>query len=106
MLTNHFKVVLTTKIGIQKVLGSTVLELLYLLSRDFLKMMFVGFLLATPIAWDFPSDWLSDFPYRIDLAWSTMALASLACFVLTLLTVGFKSLKAATINTAKRLRTE
>ncbi len=96
----------TKEIGIRKVLGSSISELLYLLSQDFVRMVFIGLLIATPIAWYLLSRWLSSFAYRIDFSWWAIAVAGLACMILTLLVVSFQSLKAALINPIKSLRTE
>jgi len=96
----------TKEIGIRKVLGSTIFELLYLLSQDFVKLMLIGLLIAAPIAWYLLNEWLTGFAYRIDFAWWIIALAGLICFTLTILTVSFQSIKAAMINPAKSLRTE
>ena len=96
----------TKEIGIRKVLGSSIPELLYLLSKDFLKLVLISFLIATPIAWYLMTQWLLRFAYRIDFAWWALAIAGIACLILTLLTVSFQSLKSATANPAKSLRTE
>ncbi len=96
----------TKEIGIRKVLGSSVPQLLYLLSQDFVRLVLIGLLIAAPISWYLLDRWLSGFAYRIDFAWWTIGFAGFSCLVLTLLTVSFQSFKAATINPAKSLRTE
>lgn len=96
----------TKEIGIRKVLGSSVSELLFLLSLDFVRLVLIGSLIAMPIAWYLLNEWLTGFAYRIDFAWWAMILAAFICLFLTLLTVSFQSYKAATINPAKSLRTE
>lgn len=96
----------TKEIGIRKVLGSSVAQLLYLLSKDFMKLTLIGLIIATPITWYLLKRWLSDFAYHIDFKWWMIALAGLVSLVLTLLTVSFQSTKAATINPAKSLRSE
>lgn len=96
----------TKEIGIRKVLGSSVLQLTRLLSQDFVKLMFVGLLIATPITWYLLQGWLSDFAFHIELKWWMIAVSGLGCLVLTLVTVSFQSIKAAIVNPAKSLRTE
>ncbi|WP_422082870.1 ABC transporter permease [Ulvibacterium sp.] len=96
----------TREIGIRKVLGSSVAQLLYLLSKDFVKLTLIGLVIATPITWYLLKRWLSDFAYHIDFQWWMIALAGLVSLALTLLTVSFQSTKAATINPAKSLRSE
>ncbi len=96
----------TKEIGIRKVLGSSIPELLVLLSKDFVRLVLLGFLIAAPITWFLLSRWLSGFAYRIDFAWWTIVVAGVACLSLTLLTVGYQSLKTARINPANSLRTE
>ncbi len=96
----------TKEIGIRKVLGSGVLELLYLLSQDFMRLVLIGFLIAIPIAWYLLSNWLSGFAYRTEFAWWAMFLAGLICLFLTLLTVSFQAIKSAMANPVNSLRTE
>lgn len=96
----------TKEIGIRKVLGSSVLQLTHLLSQDFVKLMLVGLLIATPITWYLLQGWLSDFAFHIDLKWWMIAVAGLGCLALTLVTVSFQSVKAATVNPVKSLRSE
>lgn len=96
----------TKEIGIRKVLGSSVLQLTRLLSQDFVKLMLVGLLIATPITWYLLKGWLSDFAFHIDLKWWMIAVSGLGCLALTLVTVSFQSIKAATVNPVKSLRSE
>ncbi|WP_198439723.1 ABC transporter permease [Pareuzebyella sediminis] len=96
----------TKEIGIRKVLGSSVLQLTRLLSHDFVRLMLIGLLIAAPIIWYLLHGWLSGFAFHIELKWWMIGIAGLACLALTLLTVGFQSIKAAMANPAKSLRTE
>ncbi|WP_298477425.1 ABC transporter permease [uncultured Maribacter sp.] len=96
----------TKEIGIRKVLGSTVTQLMYLLSRDFIKLTIVGWLVAIPISWYFLQGWLSGFAYHINFKWWMIGLAGVACLLITVCIVGFQSIKAAIVNPVKSLRTE
>lgn len=96
----------TKEIGIRKVLGSSVLGILSLLSKDFIKLVLIAIFIATPIAWYVMRTWLEDFAYRIDIQWWMFALAGLVALMVALLTVSFQSLKAARMNPVKSLRSE
>jgi putative ABC transport system permease protein len=94
------------EIGIRKVLGASVGNLVALLSRDFLKLVLLAILLSLPLAWYAMHAWLEEFAYKIDLSWGVFALIALAAIGIALLTVGFQSIKAALRNPVKSLRTE
>ncbi|GAA4410386.1 ABC transporter permease [Nibrella viscosa] len=96
----------TKEIGIRKVLGASVLNLVSLLNRDFLKLVLVAIGIATPIAWYAMQQWLQTFAYRINLDWWIFALAGLLAVLIALLTVSFQSVKAALMNPVKSLRSE
>jgi putative ABC transport system permease protein len=96
----------TKEIGIRKVLGASVAGITGLLARDFLKLVLVAILIASPLAYYFMQKWLSDFAYRIDLEWWMFAAAGLAAVAIALLTVGFQSIRAALANPVKSLRSE
>jgi putative ABC transport system permease protein len=81
-------------------------ELLLLLYSDFVRLVLFGLLMAAPISWYLLDEWLSGFAYRIDFAWWSIALAGFVCLTLTLLTVGYQSLKATKANPALSLRAE
>ena len=96
----------TKEIGIRKVLGANAMQLVRLLSRDFLLLVVVAALIAFPIAWWAIQKWLSDFAYRTTIGWWVFALAAVASIVIALLTISAQSLKAAMMNPVKSLRTE
>ncbi len=96
----------TKEIGIRKVVGASIPELLQLLSKDFVILMLVGFVIAAPITWYLLNGWLADFAYHIDLKWWMVAIAGLGCLAITIVTVSFQSIKAAISNPVDSLRTE
>jgi len=96
----------TKEIGIRKVLGASVVSIVALLSTDFLKLVLLAVLIASPIAWYFMHQWLQDFAYKIDLDWSIFGLAALSTLVIAFLTVSFQSVKAALANPVKSLKRE
>jgi putative ABC transport system permease protein len=94
------------EIGIRKVLGATVQNLVSLLSRDFVKLVLLANLIAWPIAWYALDRWLSDFAYRVQIQWWVFAAAGLAALLIALGTVSFQAIRAALTNPVKSLRTE
>ena len=94
------------EIGVRKVLGASVFNLWGLLSKDFVVMVLISFLIATPIAYYFMHNWLQNYEYRTTLAWWIFAVAGMGALVITLLTVSYQSIKAAIANPVKSLRTE
>ena len=96
----------TKEIGVRKVLGASVLNLWGLLSKDFVTMVFVALLIATPVAYYFMYNWLQNYEYRTNLSWWIFVAAGAGALLITLLTVSFQSIKAAISNPVKSLRTE
>jgi putative ABC transport system permease protein len=94
------------EIGIRRVLGASVNNITTLLSKDFLKLVVVALLIASPLAWWMMNQWLQDFEYRVTIGWWVFVLAGLGSIVLALVTVGYQAIKAATANPVKSLRTE
>ncbi|WP_117883516.1 ABC transporter permease [Aureibaculum luteum] len=94
------------EIGIRKVLGASIKSVVQLLTKDFVKLVGIAFLIASPITYYFMERWLEDFTYRIDIQWWVFALAGGFALIITLITVGFQSLKSAVANPVKSLRTE
>ena len=96
----------TKEIGIRKVLGASVAGITGMLTKDFLKLVVVAIVIASPIAYYFMNKWLSDFAYRIDIQWWMFAAAGIGAVVIAFLTVSFQSIKAALANPVKSLRNE
>ncbi|MBX3252809.1 MAG: ABC transporter permease [Chitinophagaceae bacterium] len=96
----------TKEIGIRKVLGASVNGLVTILSKDFLKLVFIALMVAIPAAWLASDKWLQNYPYRITLGWWLFAGAALLVVMIALLTVSFQAIKAAVANPVKALRTE
>jgi putative ABC transport system permease protein len=94
------------EIGIRKVLGASVLQITTLLSKDFLKLVMVAFVIASPIAYYFMDKWLADFAYRITISWWIFAVAGVSVVLIALITVSWQSIKAAVANPVKSLRSE
>jgi len=94
------------EIGIRKVLGASINSVLELLTKDFIKLVGIAFLIASPVAYYFMQKWLEGFTYRIEIQWWVFVLAGSFALLITVLTVGFQSLKSATANPVKSLRTE
>ena len=96
----------TREIGIRKVLGANTRSIVTLLSREFLGLVGLAFLIAAPLAGLLMNKWLHDFSYRISIGWWIFALAALLAIAITMLTVGLRALRAAMANPIKSLRTE
>jgi len=96
----------TKEIGIRKVLGASVNGIVTMLSKDFLKLIIIAMLIASPIAWWAMIKWLQDFEYRIPVAWGFFAVAGIAALLIALFTISFQAIKAAVANPVQSLRTE
>ena len=96
----------TKEIGIRKVMGASVSNVINLLSKEFLKLVFISFFIAAPIAWFLMHQWLQDFAYRINISWWIFLVACIIALLIALLTVSFQAIKAAVANPVKSLRTE
>ncbi|GAA4446925.1 ABC transporter permease [Nibrella saemangeumensis] len=94
------------EVGIRKVLGASVTSIVALFSLDFLKLVLVAILIASPIAWYAMNGWLKDFAYRVDIDWWIFVAAGLLVALIALLTVSIQSIRAALMNPVKSLRTE
>ncbi len=96
----------TKEIGIRKVLGASVNRVVTILSKDFLKLVFISLIIAIPAAWFAANKWLENYPYRISLSWWLFASAGILVVLIALITVSFQAIKAAIANPVKSLRTE
>jgi putative ABC transport system permease protein len=96
----------TKEIGIRKVLGASVGSLFTLLSKEFVILVVIALLIATPVAWYAMNKWLLNYNYHIDIAWWVFLLSGVIAILITLITVSFQSAKAALMNPIKSLRSE
>lgn len=94
------------EVGIRKVLGASIGGIVQLLVKDFVVLVLIAILIASPLAWYGMNHWLQDFAYKIDLQWWMFALAGLLAIVIALLTVSFQGIKAALMNPVKSLKSE
>ena len=94
------------EIGIRKVLGASVAGIARLLSKDFLKLVFIAILIAVPLAWWLMTKWLQEFSYRTGISWWMFALAGCIAMLIAMFTVSFQAMRAAIANPVKGLRSE
>ncbi|MDH7448139.1 ABC transporter permease [Aquimarina sp. 2201CG14-23] len=94
------------EIGVRKVLGASVSNIIMLISKDFLKLIFISILIAIPIAWIVLNNWLQNFAYRIEIHWFVFAAAGCISIIVALATVSFQTIKAAIANPTNSLKTE
>ncbi|HVW61567.1 MAG TPA: ABC transporter permease [Puia sp.] len=94
------------EIGVRKVLGASVMGITGLLSKEFMRLVVLAFIIATPIAWYFLSRWLQDFPYRVAISWWIFPLAGSAALAIALGTISVLTIQASLANPVKSLRTE
>ena len=96
----------TKEIGVRKALGASVRNIVTILTKDFLGLVSLGFLLAIPVSWYAMEQWLQDFAYRTDIEWWMFALAGLMAIVIANMTIGYQSVKAALKNPVESLKSE
>ena len=94
------------EIGVRKVLGASVTSIVTLLSKDFLKLVIISIIIASPLAWFVMNKWLQSFAYRINISWVYFAKTALAAILIALITISFQAIKAAVANPVESLRTE
>ena len=96
----------TKEIGIRKVLGAAVSQIVFILSKDFIRLVLIALLFATPVAWYYMHKWLQDFVYRINMPLWAFAITGLSAVCIAFVTVSFQSIKAAMMNPVKSLKNE
>jgi len=96
----------TKEVGVRKILGASVANIVYFFSKEYLLLIAIAFAVAAPVAWYFMNNWLQGFAYRINISISVFVLAIVASLFIALLTVGYRAVKAALANPVKSLRTE
>lgn len=96
----------TKEIGVRKVLGASIGNIVSMLSKDFLILVFIAFLIASPIAWYAMSSWLDTFAYRVDMTWTVFLIAGIIAILVAFITVGIQGLRAALVNPIRALRDE
>ena len=94
------------EVGIRKVLGASVGSVIYLFSKEFIILITIAFVIASPVAWYFMHKWLQDYVYRINISWWVFVAGGLTAIMIALITVSFQAIKAAVANPVKSLRTE
>jgi len=96
----------TKEFGIRKVLGASPVTLFNLLSKEFLLLVLIALIIASPLAWLAMNNWLQDYAYKIDMSWWMFVAAGITAIVIALITISFQAMKAAMANPVKSLRTE
>ena len=105
-LSSYSTIQRTREIGVRKVMGATVPDIVNLLSRDFLKLVCISFVIASQIAWWFMYEWLQDFAYRTVISWWVFVSAGLLSLLIAVITISFQAIKAAIANPVISLKTE
>ena len=96
----------TKEIGIRKVLGASVIGIVTLLSKDFLRLIAIATVIAIPVSWWAMNKWLQDFAYRVNISWQIFLIAGVIALLIALITLSFQAIRAAIVNPVKSLRTE
>jgi putative ABC transport system permease protein len=96
----------TKEIGIRKVLGASTISITTMLSKDFLRLVAIAIIIASPVAWYFMNNWLQDFVYRVDISWYVFFITGITALLIAFITISFQSIRAAIANPVKSLRTE
>ncbi len=94
------------EIGIRKVLGSSIISLVWDLSREYLKLVILSIFIAGPIAYYYMKQWLSDFAYRTDIEWWVFLVTGIFAILIAFITISYHSVSAALMNPVKSLRSE
>ena len=96
----------TKEIGIRKVLGASVSGITFLVSKDFLRLVMIAFLIAAPVAWWAMYNWLKNYSYRVNIHWWVFAIAGCLSLLIALVTISYQAIRAAVANPVKSLRSE
>jgi len=96
----------TKEIGVRKILGASVVNIVSILSKDFVQLVLIAFVIATPIAWWATYKWLEDFAYRTTISWWIFILSGIAMIIIAVLTLSIHTIRSAIANPVKSLRTE
>ncbi len=96
----------TKEIGVRKILGASVANIVSILSKDFIQLIMIAFVIAAPIAWWATYKWLQDFAYRTTISWWVFVVSGIALLLIALITLSIQTIKAAIANPVKSLRTE
>lgn len=96
----------TKEIGVRRVLGASVNNIVFLLSKEFIKLIFIAIVISVPISSIMMNRWLKDFAYRINIEWWIFVFVGTGAILIALLTIGFQAIKAALANPVKSLRSE
>ena len=96
----------TKEIGVRKVLGASVVNIVKMLSTDFVRLVMLSFVIATPISWWFMTKWLEDFAYKVNLSWWIFAATGVIALIIALVTLSFQAIRAAIANPVNSLRSE
>src|SRR5258708_26563551 len=96
----------TKEIGIRKILGASVITIISVLSKDFLRLVMIAFVVAAPIGWWATNKWMEDFVYRTSISWWVFVVSGVAMLILALITLSLQTIKTAMANPVKSLRTE
>ncbi|HEY4875696.1 MAG TPA: FtsX-like permease family protein, partial [Puia sp.] len=96
----------TKEIGIRKIFGASVTNIVTILSKDFIRLVIIAFLIATPVAWWAANKWMENFAYRTSMSWWVFAISGALMILISLVTLSMQIIKAATANPVKSLRTE
>ena len=96
----------TKEIGVRKVLGASVTQIVSLLSKDLLSLVLLAFVIASPLAWFAMNKWLQDFVYRTNISWWVFAICGVGMLLVAVILLAMRTIKAALANPVKSLRTE